>query len=71
MFSRMSYYSEYGLVPPQSFVFPFPFSLFQKEPSMTWTTHTHANPADLAAAVADRIAGSLDEALASGGASDR
>lgn len=31
---------------------------------MTWTTHTHANHADLAAAVADRIAGALDQALA-------
>ena len=31
---------------------------------MTWTTHTHANPAALAAAVAERIAGALDQALA-------
>lgn len=31
---------------------------------MTWTTHTHANPAELAAAVAERIAGALDQALA-------
>jgi 6-phosphogluconolactonase len=31
---------------------------------MTWTTHTHANPVALAAAVAARIAGAMDQALA-------